>query len=189
MLAAGAATRFGANKQLADYQGQPLVRRAVQSASAACGERTVLVLGHEWQAVYEACKPLPGALVLNNEHTRGIGTSIASGVAAIRHAADAVLVVLADQPLVTAGHLKDLQTTWSRGDSDIVASTYAGAVGVPALFSTRCFDQLCSLDGDTGAQSLLHDSRYALQTVEFADAALDVDTPADLVRSANNVRS
>lgn len=189
VLAAGAATRFGAVKQLAPYQGEALARRAVQAAGAVCGDRTVVVLGHEWRAVYESCKPVPGAFVINTEYATGIGTSIAAGAAAIRHVADAILVVLADQPLVTARHLEDLQATWSGGPADIVASSYAGTTGVPALFPRACFDQLCKLDGDTGAQKLLHDPGFSVHSIEFADAALDVDTPSDLLRSVNSARS
>ena len=189
VLAAGAATRFGSNKQLAEYRGEPLVRRAARVASSACGSRTVLVLGHEWRTVYTACKPFPGGFVLNTDYASGIGTSIATGVAAIRHVADAVLVVLADQPLVSAEHLQALQSSWSGKDKDIVASTYAGTTGVPALFPAGCFDQLCSLDGDKGAQALLYDSTYVLRTIENQDAELDIDTPADLLRSGNSARN
>jgi molybdenum cofactor cytidylyltransferase len=189
VLAAGAATRFGRTKQIADYRDEPLVRRAAQVASSACNDQVVLVLGHDWRAVYKACRPFYGGLVLNTDYARGISTSIATGVGAIRHAADAVLIVLADQPLITVEHLRALQSAWSGRDMEIVASAYADTVGVPALFSAGCFDHLCSLDGDRGAQSLLNDSRFSLQTVEFADAAVDIDTPGNLLSPANSARN
>lgn len=189
VLAAGAATRFGATKQLADYQGASLARRAARLADSACSGQSVLVLGHEWQAVYAACKPIPGGFVLNTDYSRGIGTSIAAGVAAVRHVADAVLVILADQPLISTEHLQALQSAWSGNQRDIVASTYAATTGVPALFPAGCFERLCALDGDNGAQTLLSDSGYELQTIAFEDAALDIDIPADLLRSGNIARN
>jgi len=189
VLAAGTATRFGTTKQVASYRNKPLVQRAAQVASSACNDRAVLVLGHDWRAVYEVCRPFPGGFVLNTDYARGIGTSIAAGVSAIRHTAGAVLIVLADQPLITTKHLRALQSAWGGRDMEIVASAYADTVGVPALFAAGCFDHLCSLDGDRGAQSLLNDSRFSLQTVEFHEAAVDIDTPGDLLKIANSARN
>jgi CTP:molybdopterin cytidylyltransferase MocA len=189
ILAAGAATRFGGNKQLAEFDGEALAKRATRIAVEACGKRSLLVTGHAWNAVRIACQPFPGYFVVNDAYTRGMGWSLALAVAAIRHAASAILVILADQPLISAAHLRDLLEAWSGDDREIIASRYAGTVGVPALFPKGCFDRLCELDGDAGARSLLEDAEFTLRTIAFADAAVDIDSPADLVRSANSVRS
>lgn len=189
LLAAGGATRFGANKLLADFRGQPLARHAVRLATEVCGNRSILVTGHEWQAVTAACRPCPGFFIVNDAYTEGLGTSLALGIRTVQHAAGAVIVLLADQPLVTASHLRALIERWSGDDREIVASAYANTAGVPALFAAGCFDQLCSLQGDSGAQGLLQDAGCSLQTIEFADAATDIDTPDDLLRIENNVRS
>ena len=42
------------------------------------------------------------------------------------------------------------------------------------------FDDLVRLDGDRGANRLLEDRRFVVETVPFEPAAVDVDTPADL---------
>lgn len=189
LLAAGAATRFGANKQLAAFGDEPLVARAMRLANQACGDRAVLVTGHGWSDVRAACQSLPGFFVINDQYTRGIGSSLALGVRSVRHAAGAVLVLLADQPLLTVAHLRSLLSAWSGDDKEIVACAYAGTAGVPALFPAGCFDRLCALDGDTGAQSLLRDAEFTIRKIECAAAAIDIDTPADLVRSANSVHN
>lgn len=189
LLAAGTATRFGANKQLAEFRGEPLARRAMRLATEVCGNRTILVTGHEWQAVSAACRPYPGFFVVNDAYADGLGTSLALGVQAIRHTAGAILVLLADQPFISARHLRALAATWSGQDQEIVASAYANTTGVPALFAAGCFEQLGSLSGDSGARDLLHDARYSLRTLAFDDAATDIDTPDDLLKIENNVRS
>jgi len=189
LLAAGAATRFGGNKQLAEFRGEPLARHAMRLATEVCGNRIILVTGHEWRAVNAACQPNPGFFVVNDAYAKGLGTSLALGVRAVPHTAGAVLVLLADQPLVTVRHLRTLVDTWTGDEQEIVASAYANTAGVPALFAAGCFEQLRLLSGDSGARDLLHDARYSLRTLAFADAATDIDTTDDLLRIENNVRS
>jgi CTP:molybdopterin cytidylyltransferase MocA len=180
VLAAGSSRRFGSTKQLAMVDGQALVRRAVDVASEIGGERTVLVAGHDWQAIHEACEPLPGFLLVNDEHASGIGTSIALAARTLSHAASAILIVLADQPRVAAAHLRSLCAGWSGNRSEIVATGFDGTRGPPVLLPAACFDDLAALSGDRGAKALLADDRFKVVTVSCPDAAVDVDTPGDL---------
>jgi CTP:molybdopterin cytidylyltransferase MocA len=189
VLAAGSASRFGASKQMAAWNGGTLVERASQLASSRCGARTILVTGHDWQAVRRACAPLPGAFVVNEDYAAGMGSSLALAVKCIRHAAPAVLVLLADQPLVTTEHLSALIAAWSGDRNEIVASAYAETLGAPALFAAGCFDELCKLSGDQGAREVLRNPAYNVRSIQFEDAAADVDTIEDLKRIAHSARS
>lgn len=189
VLAAGAASRFGGTKQLAELHGVPLVRRACKLASSCCQARSVLVAGHDWRAVADACAPLPGFLIVNDNYTDGIGSSIALAVTAIDHAARAVLILLADQPMISAAHLHALIDAWSGGEQEIVTTSYAGVNGVPALFARGCFASLAALRGDQGARALLGDPRFNLRTIALEEAAIDIDTVDDLLRIENNARS
>lgn len=189
VLAAGSATRFGSSKQLAEWNGEKLVQRATAVATQSCGPRTILVAGHDWNAVRSACTPFSGYFLINEKHQAGIGTSLAQAVRSIRHAATAIVVLLADQPRVNAEHVATLIEHWSGDERDIVASTYANTRGVPALFARASFDKLCALKGDQGARKLLDDSEFAVHHVEFQDAATDIDTVADLARLSRNVHS
>lgn len=180
LLAAGRASRFGGVKQLARYRGLPLVTRALREAEAVCGARTVLVTGHQGDAVHAAIGAMQGLRVQNSEYATGLASSIASGVAAVADRADGVLLMLADQPLVDRQHLRALIAAWSAAPDGIAATGYAGKTGVPALFPRRCFDELRSLTGDRGAQALLQQAGEQLCIVPFEGAAADVDRPADL---------
>ena len=183
VLAAGRASRFGATKQLAEFDGQVLVRRAVETAAAVAGDRLALVVGHDWQAVTAACQPLPGFLLVNDGYQRGIGSSIGLAARTLRHAADAFVIVLADQPLITADHLRALIEAWSGSVDEIVATGFSGTLGVPALLPSGCFDDLASLDGDVGAKGLLADERFSVRSIGFTPAAVDIDRPEDLGRT------
>ncbi len=182
VLAAGLSERFGAVKQLARYRGQPLAARALRIAESVCGNRTVLVTGHHGAAVHAACAPIAGFLVHNSDYRQGLASSIAHGVAALRHAADGVLLLLADQPLIDQQHLTRLAERWSAAPERIVATAYAGKSGVPVIFPQRLFDDLCNLTGDTGAQPLLRRCGSDVVTVHCEAAATDIDRPEDLAK-------
>ena len=180
VLAAGSSRRFGRSKQLEDFEGKPLVRRAAELAREVCGDRTVLVAGHESAAVIEAAGDAPRYLVVNEDHAEGIGSSIALVAKALSPVADAVLLIFADQPLITADHLRALIDTWSSANNEIVATAFSGTVGPPVLFPGGAFEALGELSGDKGAKSILEDPAFDVKTVPFEDAAIDIDTPADL---------
>ncbi len=145
--------------------------------------------GHDWKAVCHACKPLSGCFVINEQHAAGIAGSLALAVRSIRHVASAVVVLLADQPLVTAEHVGALIERWSGSEREIVASAYANTSGVPTLFASGSFEKLSALTGDQGARQLLDDPEFGVRYVEFEGAGTDIDTVEDLARLSRNARS
>jgi len=180
ILAAGQSSRFGSTKQTVELDGIPLVERAAAMAARVCESRVITVIGHDWETVLGACAAQPGFVVVNEDYKNGLGTSIAAAASACRRCADALLVLLADQPLVTAEHLQTLIDSWSGSDTEIVASAYDDTEGPPVLFPSAVFDDLRSLQGVQGARLLLRDDRFRLTTVRFEPAAVDIDTPLDL---------
>ena len=182
VLAAGSASRFGCTKQLAEFKNVALVRLATETAFAACADNTALVVGHDWQAVVAACEPIHGFLIVNDQHRAGIGSSIALAVRTLQHSALACIVMLADQPLITAEHVRSLVETWSGADNEIIATAYAGTLGPPVLFPRACYGDLTALAGDSGGRHLFDDDRFTVKHVLFEDAALDIDTREDLNR-------
>lgn len=182
VLAAGSASRFGSTKQLALIDGTPLVRHVLDVATDCFRDNTVLVVGHDCKAVVDACRPVPGFIVVNERHENGLGGSIAAAVNTIMHAAAGIVVVLADQPLITTSHLHALRETWSGDASKIVATEFDDTVGPPVLFPRNCFTELAALAGDTGGRHLLDDERFVVKRIRFAGASIDIDTPEDLRR-------
>ena len=180
VLAAGSAKRFGSSKQLAEFDGIPLARRALDIAVDVFGGSTALVVGHNWKAVTQSCSPLSGFLIVNDRHESGIGSSIACATRSVRHTAQAIIVTLADQPLITAEHLKRLRDSWSGADNEIVATGFGDSAGAPVLFPSACFDDLAALQGDTGGRHLLDDKRFAVRKIDFEPASVDIDTPEAL---------
>ena len=180
VLAAGTSTRFGATKLVRHLRGKPLVQHALLAAQGACEGWVTLVVGHDEEAVVAASAGLSDNVVVNHEHRMGIGTSISAGILACRDGADAILIVLADQPLVTTAHLNELIDSWSGADDEIVASSFEGIVSPPILFPKNAFDALCELSGDTGAKKILSNDEFHVRSIDFPPAGKDVDTPEDL---------
>lgn len=184
ILAAGASRRFGSPKQLANYRGETLVARSVRLAQEAGAEAVCVVLGYRADLIRRALQQSGatrvGTSTIRNPRWRdGMGRSLAGGVRALDRSARAVLVCLADQPLLEARDLAALVLTWRASPRSIVASRYAGKIGVPAIFPRSCFRALNSLSGDRGAQELLASSNDVL-SMPIPLAAVDVDDPRDL---------
>lgn len=180
VLAAGRSARFGSTKQAHVVDGQALVRRAQETARAACGDLVITVLGHDFRTVLEAGSRDTGFILLNDDFDSGMASSIARAARVAAAHADALIVMLADQPLVDAGHLGSLIANWSGDPLEIVATAFAGRVGPPVLFARGAFPDLGRLTGDRGAHDLLRSGRYNVKRVAFEAAGIDIDTRADL---------
>lgn len=185
VLAAGPSRRMGQPKQLLQLAGESLLRRAALTALSSSCTPVLVVLGAH---VDRMKRELIGLDVLVEENPvwiDGIGTSVHCGIAALnRHAdADAVVLMLCDQPLVTPQLIDELVAIHRRTGAPIVACEYADTVGVPALFSRALFDELTSITGDTGAKQVIARHADEVVRVPFPAAAFDVDTPADFARA------
>lgn len=186
VLAAGESTRFGSTKQLARWDDETLVGRAVRLARAVCGDCSVLVVGSDWKRVSAACEPRPGFFVRNDDYESGMASSIACGVRSIAHTADAVVLLMADQPLITVQHVNSLLSEWQKVPDNIIFSRYSGIKGPPVVFPANCFNSLMRLEGDQGARSLLIDTKFSTRGLAFDAAAIDIDTPEDLAKLEGN---
>lgn len=180
VLAAGMSRRFGAPKQLSQFRGQALVRFTQELAGSVTGPNTVLVTGAQWRSVVDACTPFEGFFVHNNQYETGMASSIACGVRSIQPVADAVIIILADQPLITTEHLEMLQKTWQESRNAIVATEYSNIVGAPVIFPAAQFDLLLNLVNDQGARAVINRKNANVIRIPFSDAAQDIDTQADL---------
>ena len=184
LLAAGGSTRMGRPKQLLPYRGSTLLRHAVDTAIATGFAPIVVVLGAEAERCRAEIAGLSVHAVVNPEWERGMGTSLRVGVGVLRREAPgvaAVLIMLHDQPMITAAKLCEMAARWTPA-SCAVASTYAGTLGVPALLARELFDELSVLDGNQGARRILEAHRSRLVSVAMPEALHDMDTPADYDR-------
>ncbi len=185
LLAAGGSLRLGRPKQLLEYQGQTLLRRAAETALASRCRPVVVVLGAESERCREALRGLPVSIVVNSEWKEGMSTSIRLGISTLENSPSrisAAILCVCDQPLLTPDILNALCEKYAATGLPMAAAEYAGDLGVPALFSADLFDKLKSLSGSDGARRLLRENPAAVASVPFPGGERDVDTPADSAR-------
>jgi molybdenum cofactor cytidylyltransferase len=181
LLAAGESKRFGQSKQLLRFRGRTLLRHAAETALTASLGPVITVLGAEEHRCREELSGLPITIVVNPLFREGMGTSIAIGARPLTDE-DAVIIMLCDQPDVTAATLQRLHNKHEQTGANIVAAHYQGTSGPPALFAHAYFVRLRELSGPLGAKALVAHEPH-LVSIDCPEAALDLDTPADLARS------
>jgi len=183
LLAAGGSRRLGAAKQLIRYRTRPLLAHALSAARGALPRAPlIVVVGSEaLRLTLLLRRARCGARIVANPRWReGMATSLRSGLAAAPRTARAALVLVVDQPLVDAAAIARLVAAWRRHPGVPAAARYDERVGVPAVLPRRSWSALKKLTGDQGARALLRGAP-SITLVEMPEAALDIDTPADLL--------
>lgn len=183
ILAAGTAARMGSPKQLLPYGETTLVRHAAMQALASSSRPVAVVVGANANEVIGALTGLDLEIIHNPDWAQGIGTSIQAGIDSLaRLPVDNIILTLADQPQLDAAIYDRLARTRLETGSGIVASRYAGTVGVPVLFSRPHFDELLALGPNEGCKGLILRHLPAAVLLDCAEAEADIDTPADYAR-------
>jgi CTP:molybdopterin cytidylyltransferase MocA len=154
----------------------------VDAAEAGGADEVVVVVGAHAAAIEAALRlPPNGRVARNPDHAAGQSTSLRVGILAVAGRADAVVVVLADQPGVTGAEVRAVLDAHRAGAAPIVRAAYRGTPGHPVLIDRSLFDEVLAQEGDAGARDVL--SRRSEEVVEVPvdrEPPRDVDTPADL---------
>ena len=183
LLAAGASTRLGQAKQLLKFENKTLIYRMVRVGLRSVCFPVQVVLGAGYFRILKEIENLPAFIDVNPLWHEGMGTSISFGLQKIKRAypgLDAVIVMVCDQPYVTARVINDLVFKYVQSEALIVASAYNNIMGVPAIFDKKLFPDLCQLSGDEGARKLIKrlDGKSVL-SVPFEKGEVDIDTYED----------
>jgi len=184
ILAAGPSTRLGQPKQLLSFRGRSLLRHAAETALASVCRPVVVVLGAFAERLNGELSGLPVTVAMNLQWAEGMSSSIRAGLKALAAESagpNAVVIMLCDQPLVSAQFLNRLVAVHQSSGKGIVAAEYGGEGGVPALFSRAYYPELAALRGSRGAKPVI--VRYANQAerIPWPEAAIDVDRREDIL--------
>lgn len=183
VLAAGTSSRLGRPKQLLELGGEPLLRHTIRHALASSAAEVVLVLGNRAEEIATAIGDFGQPVVVNPSFAEGQSTSLVAGVRAIDPKADALIVMLGDQPTVGPDLLRRLIDRFRETGAPIVQPRYEGTPGNPVLFRGDLFPELLTVAGDRGARDII---RRRASDVSYIDAGQamppDVDSEEDYAR-------
>lgn len=186
VLAAGRGSRFGPGppKPLAALGGRPLLAHVLDAVVASGLGPLCCVVADD--AVADAV-PAGIAVLRNPDPDRGIASSLRVVLDHLgpQSDVDAVVVGLADQPLVGA-------EAWRRvaaASGPLAVATYGGVRANPVRIARSLWAEAAALAGDTGARVLI--GRHGATGVVCDDAGdpADADTPAELAALERRWRS
>ena len=166
VLAAGGSSRLGRPKQLLPYRGATLLDGVLGTARACGFDQLVVALGGAADAVREGVDLGGAEVVVNAGFGAGCSSSIAAALGAVDPRCDVLVLLLGDQPGVTAGTVAALLA--GRGDAPLAVCRYADGRGHPFAFGRAVFGDLAALHGDKAVWKLLE---------RRADAVAEVPVP------------
>ena len=191
LLAAGSGSRIGTRpKCLLELGGVPLIRRQLIALSGAGVDEVVVVLGHHAALIEPVVQDFPVTLVRNPNPDDGQVSSQRIGLAALAGKLDAVIVALADQPLINAQDITALIGAWKKRPEGaaVVFPRVGGERGNPLIFSAEVLAQILVGDANAGCRQwqAAHPEAVAPFDTDNRRYRIDIDTLDDLERFARD---
>lgn len=188
LLAAGEGRRMGGlSKPLIRLQGVPLISRQLVALSGAGVDEVVVVTGHARHMVEEQVQSYVVTLAHNDAHADGQQSSVRVGLAALSGSFDAVIVALADQPLIGASDLIELIGAFKkRPAGHIVVPVVNGRRGNPIILDDVALARILASDTDLGCRHLIERQPELVHAYETANTRFvtDLDTVEDVQQLA-----
>jgi molybdenum cofactor cytidylyltransferase len=191
LLAAGMSTRMGRNKLLLTFRDKPLVVHAVDTLLASKAGEIIVVLGHESEKIWDQLEDYAGQapnrgqsrrvrLVKNADYRDGLSTSVRAGVEAVSRETGAIMIYLADQPLLEPADVDRIITAFTTAkaeDKMIVVPFFKGERGNPVILDASLRDSILGIVGDVGCKGVIKrypEKVYAIE-MENDHVVRDVD--------------
>jgi molybdenum cofactor cytidylyltransferase len=189
ILAAGESKRMNGIKQLLPWKNTSLLGNTIEQALQSKGDVVYMVLGANADRIAPTITHYNIQTIENKNWKNGLGNSIAAGVQYIKenqHQCDAILITLADQPLIDAAYYNILIDTYSQKEAKIIASETHNTPCVPAIFDALYFEILSQLNQDKGAKEILIAAQKEVCRLPADANLIDIDTTSDYEELYNN---
>jgi molybdenum cofactor cytidylyltransferase len=192
--AAGMSTRMGQNKLLMSFKGKSLIAHAVDTLLASEVDEVVVVLGHEAEKVMEKLEGKQVKFVKNPNYREGLSTSVRAGVTAVSPMALAIMIYLADQPLLEARDVDRLIRAFAQArqlNKSIVVPFFHGQRGNPVILDTSYRDAILDVVGDVGCKRVIrrNPDRVFVVEMEADHVVRDVDRIEEFEKLVASVNS
>jgi molybdenum cofactor cytidylyltransferase len=179
ILAAGESKRMNGIKQLLPWKSTTLLGNAIEQAIQSKGNAVYVVLGANANRIAPTIAHYNIQSIENKNWKNGLGNSIACGINFLKENQlryDAILITLADQPLITTAHYNSLIDKYAQKEGKIIASETNNTPSVPAIFDGVYFENLAQLNEDKGAKEILIAAQKEVYILRSKTNWIDVDT-------------
>jgi molybdenum cofactor cytidylyltransferase len=180
ILAAGKSSRFGGQKVLVDWWGQPLIRHIALNAKEAGLAPVIVVLGALVEPIKRSLVGLDIKFVHNIEYEKGMGSSLRSGFKVLPKTVEGAFLFLGDQPCADQLLVKAL--IGHHGKGDVIIPAHDGKPGHPVLWNTNTFDRIVNMDDNESGRSI--QKEFSCCFLDWPDPMIlrDIDTKEDYQR-------
>lgn len=159
LLAAGQSRRLGRPKQLLPFGAKTVIETCLDHLLASDADEVIVVLGYGYQQIRAQIEYLPVTCILNPDYSQGMSSSVKAGVRAISGDAQAVVVALVNQPLVTADVINQLISAYLQGGHRIIVPEFEGQGGHPILIDLVYRDEMLRIDPQIGLRQIIREHR------------------------------
>lgn len=185
VLAAGGSSRLGRPKQLLPVDGSFLLQVVVETVCASSLDQVAVVLGAHAEEIRAALDLGRAEVVLSPDYHSGLSASLRAGVAALGPEVDRAMIVLGDQPDISADLLDRLLALHTSSGREAAALSLEGVLHPPVVLSRRLWGELESLRGDVGCRAVIRGRPELVAALPHQGRTghpVDVDTDADFRR-------
>lgn len=178
---------MGEPKQLLPVRGRPLLETALAAACDSRLDEVVVVLGAHAEAIRRTVRLGRARVILNPDHLQGLSTSLRAGIAGLDARVDRAMVILGDQPDISAELLNRLLDTQAASGLPAAALSFDGLLHPPAVLARALWSDIDALQGDVGLRALFgaHPELVAAVPAERPGShPIDIDTREDFERLA-----
>ena len=181
ILAAGKSERMGQPKLLMPWGRSTILEQTLDNLLSSRVSEAIVVVGHKAEEVIKTIADRPVRIATNPTYQQGMSTSIITGLNLVDDSTKAVMLVLADQPLVDTEIINNLIEEFAEHNKGIVIPTYQGRRGHPVIFSIKYKGELLGLKGDIGGRQIIkqHPDDILEVAVDSPSINIDIDTASD----------
>jgi len=171
---------MGVTKQLLPFGHSTILGQVIRNALDSNLDEIVVVLGYRAQEIVQRISDAPVKVVINAEFQQGLSSSIRKGLGSIAETL-AVMIILADQPLVGREIINALIAEFDKGNRGIIVPVYNNNRGHPVIFAPLYRNELLALQGDIGGKEIVraHPEDVCEVNVDSEAVICDIDDSDD----------
>ncbi len=185
VLGAGESKRIGEPKLLLPCGDKTMIETVIEKTLESRVDKTLVVLGSNWRKIGRIVKAYDVQVAVNLRFREGMLSSVQRGISALPRSSRAAVIVLADQPALSARVIDRLMDAYARGKKGLVVPVYRKKRGHPLLIDLKYRQEIGQLDPRIGLRQLIQRHPEDLLEVKVSNPAVlnDIDTVQDYKRS------